>query len=299
MSPLLATLSLALAWTPAASEDTARPGISWRAPAQCPTAEQVGQRVDERIGPLPPDAPQGDAAVREDGRGGLEMRVSLRVDGVWSTRAVESDDCSTLADAYVLMLAVAMGRDAGEPAPPEPAPPSGRDSELAAEVGAAAFGEVGVLPRLTGGPTIHGALLGGRWEVGVGVAHALPRRVELDDGASLSLQRWSAALWGGPALRRPWGDLSLDAGVEGGGFVGRTRGSAAIARRHVPWLSARASGRGGFAVSPRVSVFVRATVLVGITRVRYRHEDTDELFTRTGRFGGRVSLGVTIRFPPR
>lgn len=285
--------------TDAVDTEQVRPGVAWRAAPPCPTRAELDRRIEQRIGALPGDAPRADAAVASDRSGGYRMRVTLGRDETASTRELHADDCSTLADAYVLLLAVAVGRT--PPAEVDTSAPRrarAGESGVRGHVQAGLLGELGVMPRSSGGGRLRTRWSGRLWSVAAAVHYLAPRTEQLEGNASLSLQRYAAAVTGGPSLRRRWGTIGLLAGLEAGGVIARSRGEASVARAHAPWLAGQSSVAVAIAVSSRVALTASATGLAAIVRVRYRQQPTRELLASTNRFGARVGLGVAVRLYP-
>ena len=284
----------------AADEEVARPGVVWRAPETCPGSSVIDAKIEVQIGALPEDAPRADAAVIGE-EGAYRMRVRL-VDGDESTsRTLEAADCSTLADAYVLLLAVAVGRPV-EASPTEPTRTDPRDetgSRGRGELGVAGVVEAGFLPAWSGGANVHGAWAWPRWVVGAMVTYIGPRGQAIGPGATLSVQRYAVGAFGGPVLRRRRFDLGFALGVEAGGAIATSRGPAGVAQPHGPLVAGRSEARLSLHVSRRISLTASVAGLLAFTRIRYRHETERTLLASTGAAAINGSLGVAVRFDRR
>jgi hypothetical protein len=115
--------------------------LEWSAPARCPSASAVQQRLTRALADSAAD-PRGlraRASVTEDDSGALTLALALdRDDGPVGRRTMQAGDCDELATAAVLIVALAVDPDAkledplpdaGDPSedgihvPPEPEPP--------------------------------------------------------------------------------------------------------------------------------------------------------------------------------
>ncbi|MDC0722879.1 hypothetical protein [Nannocystis bainbridge] len=101
----LAGLLVALGSTP----DAPRVELSWRAPAACPDADAIHQRLRELV-PVPPSGPLVRAAadVTPRPRGGWRLRLTLRGHRLDDRRTIEARDCRGLADVTALLIALAV-----------------------------------------------------------------------------------------------------------------------------------------------------------------------------------------------
>lgn len=144
IAPLAFALS-ALAVRAAAADQ--RVTIEWSAPAECPTASEVEERVAARI--------PSDLAARARGRvekAGARYRAALSI-GPRGERTLEADTCDALASSVAVVIAMsviaaeehapATAPEAPEPARPAPPPPP-EPPRFA--VGAEAAAATGTLP---------------------------------------------------------------------------------------------------------------------------------------------------------
>ena len=283
----------------AADDEVVRDGVVWRAPASCPGSSEIDAKIEAQIGTLPDDAPRADAAVIGD-EGEYRMRVRL-VDGEGSTsRTLEAADCATLADAFVLLVAVAVGRPADtsptEPTRSEPSPSTGARPRGRGELGVAGVVEAGLLPAWSGGANVHGAWTWPRWVVGAMVTYIGPRGQTIGPGATLTVQRYAVGAFGGPVLRRRRFDLGFALGIEAGGAIASSRGPAGVEQPHAPLVAGRSEVRFAVHVSRRVSLTASAAGLLAFTRLRYRHETERTLLASTGAGAIAGTLGIAFRF---
>jgi hypothetical protein len=97
--------------------DAAAPGVvlEWSAPAHCPSASAVQQRLTRALADSAAD-PHGlraRASVTEDASGVLTLALELdRDDGPVGRRTMQAGDCNELATAAVLIVALAVDPDA-------------------------------------------------------------------------------------------------------------------------------------------------------------------------------------------
>jgi hypothetical protein len=300
----------------APDEPQARVDLSWRAPAGCPdrhsVADDLGRLSDGAVVATAGAAHQARAVVRED-PAGFVLELELHAaDGAIEQRRLEGSDCTTLAFAAALMIAVAAapvptaarvvpapGTAVPEPRPapaverppsrgiaPAPiAPAPRRDAgpirRHHAVVGAWAGPIVAVLP----GP---GAILGGdvAWRfASFGLQlegwHAFAVREDL--GAQVAVR---AALSGG-GLRLLFAprvgpvELPLGVGVQAGVLHGSGTGDRVVPDRTRGWWSAVVAGVGlawpaspeGLARSRGFGLRLSADALVAVRRPGIHVED--------------------------
>ncbi|MBZ5711900.1 hypothetical protein [Nannocystis pusilla] len=121
--------------------------LTWQAPAACPDAGAVHERL-RALAPEPPAGPvvRAEADVARRGAGaGWRLRLALRGPGLDDRRVIEARDCRVLADVTALLIALAIAPEevagravpaasgpgapdasvrAGAPPPGVPAPPA-------------------------------------------------------------------------------------------------------------------------------------------------------------------------------
>jgi hypothetical protein len=128
--PITASFALAVVLCAhRARGDEGAVSLTWTAPAGCPTQAEVLEQIRNVVGsPVNARDPVEARAVlvpgeRETWKGTLELSVG----GQTSTRQVEGETCRAVADAVVVMVALAANPDAlrappAEPPAPPPAP---------------------------------------------------------------------------------------------------------------------------------------------------------------------------------
>ena len=109
--------------------------LEWSAPARCPTASAVQERLTRALvdSAADPRGLRARASVTEDEGGVLTLVLELeRDDGPVGQRTLQASDCNELATAAVLIVALAVDPNAAieEPVvepPPEDGQVPGRD----------------------------------------------------------------------------------------------------------------------------------------------------------------------------
>ncbi len=97
---------VALLLTAAPTDALASPELRWSAPPGCPRTEEVQSRVEELLGgPLEGRGVRANATVRS-GRDGWSLDLELHHAGIDERRSLSARECSALADALALLLAV-------------------------------------------------------------------------------------------------------------------------------------------------------------------------------------------------
>jgi hypothetical protein len=167
--------------------------LAWSAPARCPTARAVQQRLARALADSAAD-PRGlraRATVTDGEHGVLTLVLELdRDDGPVGRRTMQASDCDELATAAVLIVALAVDPNAtveeppaepgpaappvpgpppddGPPAPPEPAPPPAEPTPVPAATPVPVVREPDATARDRPAPppTVHAGL-----RVGAGVS---------------------------------------------------------------------------------------------------------------------------------
>ncbi|MBL4684735.1 MAG: hypothetical protein JKY37_09120, partial [Nannocystaceae bacterium] len=106
---MVVTSTLAMLLSLAAPELSSVP-MTWLAPAACPDAASVEARLADALADAPADTRKditAHATVTTTDAGGFALDLRLTGDGMDATRALASTDCRELADATVLIVALA------------------------------------------------------------------------------------------------------------------------------------------------------------------------------------------------
>jgi hypothetical protein len=144
----------------AAAAESLDPPVSltWTAPPGCPSEVELAGLVKMAIGPLAERTERVRASAAAEGQGDhWRADVEVTVGALSSTRFVEGESCRGVADAVVVIVALAANPSPPPPtlpAPPVPTPPSSgaRGSHGTLALGASLLVDVGSLP-----PTGYGA----------------------------------------------------------------------------------------------------------------------------------------------
>src|ERR1700734_4155731 len=119
MSPRIATgvvLAVGLCAHTALGDEEAV-SLSWTAPTGCPTQTEVLAQIRSAVGPAVSahDPVHARAVVARGERETWQGALELSVGGQESTRQVEGETCRAVADAVVVMVALAVNPDAALP----------------------------------------------------------------------------------------------------------------------------------------------------------------------------------------
>ena len=303
--------------------------LSWAAPPECPTAQDIEQRVDGLLGGALPESLDLAAQTSLSWTGGRwEVSVNLRVDGHSGRRQVAVSTCSEAAEFVAVAVALALEPTlAGtvatapseqethreslevEPAEAEGAPPVAKLApERAAPVRPAAARS------WTARPHLSGAL-----DLGVGVlpeprlGPALALGVDLERLTVSLGGRWlPAATTASARAVAPLEFSLLDArlliayrflgpnvqigpilSLNGGVIYAEQQTPGAELVRE-PWAALGAGVMGGLAVHSKVRVFSEFEVGLPLTRPRFVLSDGSEI--HRVRYGVRAQLGARIFF---
>lgn len=269
-------------------------GVQWRAPAACPDADALAQRIGALVGEGTIDAP---VTVDVEARGGgYAAELALEVDGRSLHRSLRADDCEALADATAVVIAVSVDPvrvrdtaaravavlvpeavaarpstvqpraapvarvDAGDRVAPAPAA-----SSLVTEPRAAIGYGTGFARGGSGLVDLAVDLGRDAWRVELGARWAWPRRF-VDDGRGAEVT--AATLTPAVCLRPTIGRvaLALCPGLEAGLAWARGLGWDPSRRRRFPWLAPRLQTRVHVGLGRRVALFVAAEAAVPIVR---------------------------------
>jgi hypothetical protein len=290
--------------------------LHWEAPVGCPDADAVMRQIDRFV---PVEQRDGAAPLRAEGRlhserDGFRLHLVVRGDAGYMERTLEGDDCTVLASAAALVVAVMVEpatvleeveSTAAEPqavtlAPPSDerpersAPPTSRPGGFVAARGLFSWGGA---PGAGGAVALGGGIRFARWRIVLEALIDLPRHAWLEDadaGARIGLG--TAALRG---CHTPGGErveVPLCAGFEAGAMWARGFGLAEPRNAVVPW-GAFALGTGlAVIVHRRVAVRMDVEGVVPMRRPRFVIEDRGAVY-RPAPIGARAGAALEIRFP--
>lgn len=285
----------------ASSARAAVPGLtlSWSAPQDCPTREQLENAIARQLGddttaPNPPLVVSGDVALVEGA-----WRVLLR-NASGGERTLTGSTCRAVSSAAVVVIVLMVDPFATPEVAPvvldEPTPsPSG------SSVGVAALLDTSSLPKLTSGVALLGSLglpAGFALEL---QGHAWWPQFTVADAPGATFWLFTGSL----GARR---DFELSDGavgvalapvlsVEAGALRGKSYGVTNPAENVGFWLAPRA-GAALLITYGVLRLGLRVEAVVPLTRPRFFIEGVGDVHTSPF-ISGRGALSVELRFPPR
>ena len=301
--------------------------VDWVAPSGCPDGDAVERAVRSRA-----DEAFGTAPVRVRGRvrgrpGAWRLQLQVRTAGDVDERQIEDPDCTALADAAALIVALTMERTpgrAGDPVlralepttptaavwpelpPPSPAtvadtpPPRRPERTVRAGARVSAGVELGALPGVGADLEVAALLERKRFVAELGARYEPPRKARYPDGSGAGgdLSLWAVGGLGcfAPAAGRVRFPLCL--GAEGGAMHGRGVGIVQARRDTLPWGAGRARAGVSVAVQPWLRLVANAGLLVPWTRPRFS-TDSRGVLHRAAPVAGRFNLGFAFVTPDR
>lgn len=312
--------------------------VQWRAPAGCPEADAVRRRVTDLLGRTPTEQELHAEGIVHAGPP-WRLDLSTTIGGRHQQRALEGDDCATVTEAAALILAVSLDplgvsqnpEVAGPPArvevpvlvagqraqatsepqastdantgplegpssPPTSPTPARRQPWLRLGLG----GELGAVPRGTGGVRLGIALAGPRLFVRVDGGYWIDRMAVLHQQPALSGARiglGTISLAAGLRLGGARVGVPISIGLEAGGL--RTRGVGLLRPQALtfPWLAGLVGVGVSVGLARRLALWGAIEGSVPIVRPSVRvGQGTESLeLYRTAPLGGRVLLGLAVR----
>lgn len=297
---------------------SSRYALSWDAPAQCPSVEQVRARVDELLVAAPAEGEAIDADVQVvASEAGFVARLRLRSGEREGLRELGDPDCLELAEALALIVALAvdpelMSREPiadaepeeqpepieeqpdpideqpdpiGDAQPPEPPTTSLRGFGLALRGG----GAFAVIAPASARVQLSASSFGRLWRAELGVSTTIPQAIDI---GRFSIT--TAELRGCFVPERRAVEFPLCLGVDAGAMTGVGRGGNGR-RATAPWLAASPGvGVSWVLLQDRLALDLRADALLPIVRPAFA-SDEGRLLLRAG-FGAQVLAGLEVRF---
>ncbi len=277
----------------------AGPFVHWQAPADCPDAADVEQRVARRLGPDARSTAPIDVTVRADAAGFAAE--------IGDVRTLTSTSCDELADAAALVVARLVLE---EPLPPQPSvatppaavavehaavptPVSTRERAFAIGARLSVASGVGAQPGFGIGGELAIPLHWHAWfvEPAIGASSRSTTSAAMS-GVEASLREASLRIgWRSPAWPvRAW--LVTDLGElrgEGVQVAGAEAGSAA-------WVGLGAGGAVVWAVDGHLAIVGAAEVVGALLRPRFGLAN-GELLYQPDAVAARLTLGVEVSWP--
>jgi hypothetical protein len=293
--------------------------FEWRAPDGCPPAGAVEEEIARLLG----------GPIREHARNDLHVQAVVEYGSGWSVtletvsngatghRTIEAATCQALANATALIVALLTDPDAvsartgkstddePQPQPPraEAAPVSVRSPgarETYVLLGAAATGNVGVLPSPDIGASASLGMVRPRWRLEVRATYG-PRQVPSDAIATPSAAYGRFSFLAGTlaaclTFARPKLEFGPCADAEFGVVRGEGIGASRNEAHASPWLGLGAGGWLAIRASRWLYFPVHVDVVVPLWRPRYVFENVPAPIFRSDPLGGRLTAGVELRF---
>ena len=312
--------------------------LEWSAPEECPGVEEARSLVEAELQSVDPQRRENlraQGTVRAEPPGYV---VDVVIDGPDGhiERSVSIEDCSAAAEAFALVVAIAVDptheeepeeeddtadvpppppeavepeaqpqAQVIEPPPPEvrvvePRPPPAPKRNFVPRGAIAVGGGVGVglLPAVGGRVGGEAALVWTRARLGLGVEHWIRRQTDLATpaGSSVRLSIISVRLRGGPILRVRKVEFPLLAAAGVGAVVGSGVGVPSGQTRAVLWADVGASAGVQWFFRPWVGVGAQADLVVALVRHEFVFGDS-LVVARNDLVGGVFRAGFEFRFP--
>jgi hypothetical protein len=293
--------------------------FEWRAPEGCPPASAVEEEIAHLLG----------GPAREHARDDLRVQATVERGSLWLVtlettsktanghRTIEAATCQALANATALIVALLIDPDAvaartgkaqgNEPRPPpspaEPTPVQGRPPGVRAThvlLGAAAAGNLGVLPSPDLGVSASVGIVHPRWRMEARAAYD-PRQVQSaalanPSGAYGRFSFIAGTVAGCMTFSRPTLEFGPCADAEFGAVHGEGIGATHTTSHTSPWLGVGAGGLLAIKATRWLYLPVHADAVVPLWRPNYVFENPQVPIFRSASVGGRLTAGVELRF---
>jgi hypothetical protein len=291
----------------------------WRAPAGCPSASAVEEEIAHLLG----------GPIREHARNDLRVQAVVQHESAWLVtletsanagsghRTIEAATCQALAHATALIVALltdpdAVSARAAKPpdSEPQPQPPPAEAAPVQVApvavravrllLGAAAAGNVGVLPSPDIEASASVGIVRPRWRLEARVAYG-PRQLRSDAVASPSGAHGRVSLNAGTlagcmTFSRPLLELGPCADVEFGALHGEGIRATSNESHTSPWLGLGVGGLVAIRLTRWLYLPVHVDAVVPLWRPRYVFENVPAPIFRSAPVGGRLTAGVELRF---
>jgi hypothetical protein len=312
LSALVLLLLLLSRSVRAGDEPTLR--IVWDAPASCPGARALDQRLRTSLGSDPAELGRlglVQASVEQELRG-YRLTLAVHDAGRVSERVFEAAVCADLVEAAAVAITLALQAPvvsaplpaAESAAPHEPAPPAARDEAPPAEpsrapgalrgsLGAAGVLDVGSLPAPALGVGVAAQVALGAWSLGPYGVLLASQRESVRASEQVEFGLWLAGLRGCYAPLAGALELAGCAAFEAGRF--HAQGVALSTARSVqdPWLAPSVGLRGGWRITPGLRLGLALDAIAPLGRKQYAVNVTEYVHAPSA-LGGRFSLGLSF-----
>ena len=300
--------------------------LAWEVPDGCPGVESVRHRIGQllRVPLTKPTSAVAKGRIEPLSDARLRLEMTVRTGDVEDARTVDAASCSSLAEAFAVVVALAIDRtmeldgvEGSEPPPaaraPEPdvarppritaAPPppvATSSSPLRADIALGAFLVWGPLPDVSVGPMLALAARFDRFRVGALGTVSLQQTAAFERGAGATFDMFGAGAFGAYLLPidvfafGPWMSIEVTR-VHARGFGIRTPWEASET-----WLSPAVGGRAEARLARWLGVFAGADLLLPLDAPIFSLATASGEAVRLhspGRPSPRLSLGAEIVFP--
>jgi hypothetical protein len=272
--------------------------LQWTAPAACPSATQVGTRIESLLSSLPSRSTLLLVRARIDAiPEGFELHLSLEQNGHISNRRLTSAKCDELGEATALAVSLAL-HPVGTPrvaAPAESPPPP---SQPSSELWLAGLGDfdIGPLPAPQGRIRLELAYRQGPVRVHVDASTGFSQVVlgvpRTDAGATVHVPLAGGVAACGVPIHHTW-EVDLCLGLQAGLFTATGREIAQPKTNAGLWLAPVAQVGAEFGFTSRLAVRAQLTAGASLSRPQVTIDSTS-LF-QSAWFYGRASLGLSVR----
>ena len=291
--------------------------FEWRAPDGCPSASAVEEEIAHLLG----------GPARERARDDLRVQATVERGSLWvvtlettsktasGRRTIEAATCQGLANATAFIVALLIDPDAvaartgksqgHEPPPPPPPAPAEPAPVLRARatyglLGAAAAGNLGVLPSPDLGFSASVGIVRPRWRIEARAAYH-PRQVQSDalanpPGAYGRFSFIAGTLAGCMTFSRPVLEIGPCADAEFGAVHGEGIGATHTTSHTSPWVGVGAGGFLAIKATRWLTFPVHADAIFPLWRPHFVFENVQAPIFRSAPVGGRLTAGVELRF---
>jgi hypothetical protein len=307
--------------------------LVWEVPEGCPSAESVRHRIGQILrGPLTkPTSAAAKGRIESLPEGRFRLSMAVRTGDVEDVRTVDAASCGTLAEAFAVVVALAIDRSrevdgieppaslehaspaapAGEPSPepgvapaaqrelPAPRPVASRP-QLRAEVGLGAFVVWGPLPDVSVGPNLSLGVRIDRFRFGALGAVSFQQRAAFERNAGATFDMIGGGAFGGYMI--PVDAFAFGPCVSAELTHVRARGFGIRLPWEVSetWLTPALGGRVEARVARWFGFFASADLLLPIQAPIFSLATATGEAVRLhspGRLSPRLSLGAEVFFP--
>jgi hypothetical protein len=305
-------------------EPEPRAELSWEAPAECPTQDQVRSYAERLLG-KPIAGPAGKAIeaqgqVRRNDTGHWELSLRIVVGDHVEQETLVARQCRALGDAMALKVALACDpfavvdavqsdeaaptEPAAAPAPPPSAPastraPAGRDRSSAPRLGLRPSGGIGFeqLPGVSPGVALFGSVAWRTVRVELGAQYYFGRDAHYPDLPSIGahLQLVSGVVRGCLVPTLGAVGLPLCGGFELGLMRGQGFGVEEAFAAESAWAAVVAGPAVRVAVAPWAALWLEGDAVISLVRPGFRMRNLGTLYTAPGS-GARALLGLEVQF---